>query len=108
MIKKAILAIVFVPVHGALTAFCVLRWLNYNAVADTGLWPQVVNLCAKILSLPVLLPLKALDPDGGRFPGWFRAASVPANSLVWALLILAACAGIKANWRDSQSMEVPK
>ena len=56
MMKKAIFTILFVPAHSALTVVCVVHWLNFNSVVDTGLWPRFVNLCAIVLSLPALLP----------------------------------------------------
>lgn len=95
MIKRALFAVVFVPVHAVLTVLCVVHWLNWNYVVDMGLWPRFVNLCARVLSLPLLLPLMMLDPDGERFPMWFRHGSVLVNSLLWAILILFVIAGIK-------------
>ncbi len=88
MKSKLIFAVVFVPGHSLLTVLCVSRWLNYNSVVDPGLGPRLVNLCAQVLSLPLLLPLMWLNPDGDRFPEWFRMASVPANSLLWVVILL--------------------
>lgn len=88
MRKKIIFTFVFVLVHSSLTIGCVVDWLNFNSVVQKGLWPQFVNLCAKILSSPLLLPMVIADPDGGRFPKWLAMASLYANSLIWAALVL--------------------
>jgi hypothetical protein len=62
----------------------------------------IVNLCAVLLSLPALLPMMMLDPDGERFPMWFRHGSVLVNSVVWAVVILLATAGMKRLWSKKQ------
>jgi hypothetical protein len=107
MMKRVLFVLVFVPVHWVLTIVSFQRLLNYNPIVDVGLWPKVVNVCAVVLSLPVLFPLILLNPDGGRFPGWFEVLSVPLNSIVWAVLILLLIVGIKRFRASQQDKETP-
>ena len=107
MIKKIVFMAVFAPVHSALTALCVVHWLNWNYVVDTGLWPRFINLCAKILSLPLLLPLMMADAEGERFPIWFRQGSLLVNSLVWAVLILLLVAAVSRFRLKKQGIATP-
>jgi hypothetical protein len=107
MIKRIIFVLVFVPVHWMLTTVSLQRFLNYNSVVDVGPWPKLVNACAVVLSLPVLLPLILLNPDGGRFPKWFEVLSVPLNSAAWAALILLLAVGIKRFRDRRQDKETP-
>jgi len=107
MIKKIIFVIVFVPVHLALTAYCVIRWLNWNYRVDTGLWPRFINLCARILSLPLFLPLLMFDVEGNRTPRWLGVVELFANSIVWAVLILLVIAATKHFRNRKRSQRTP-
>jgi len=79
----------------ALTGYCLQQWLNWNYRVDTGLWPRFVNLCARVLSLPLVYPLLMFDVEGNRGPQWLGVVAFFANSVAWALLVLLVVAAIK-------------
>ena len=99
MIKKllfnVIFTVVFVPAHSKLTILCWAEW-RHNVVGA---------FCAKVLSLPLFLPMIMLDPDAARFPKWHPVASVLANSLIWAILILLLIACVRRWWRKGKQQD---
>jgi hypothetical protein len=84
MKAKVLFLILFVPLHALLTLLVLQR--SYNP--PPGGSSVLFKACSLVVTSPVLLPLVRFDPDGDRLPKWFQVASVPLNSLVWALGLL--------------------
>ena len=94
MIKRIVFIALFTPVHVLATIIMVQRFL-YNPPTDPGLMERLCRVIGFVLTLPVLLPLLKMDPDGEFFPGWFGAFSLVLNALVWVLVLLLFFAVIK-------------
>ena len=87
MIKKIAFILVFTPIHVLATIIMVQRFL-YNPPTDPGLMERLCRVIGFVLTLPVLLPLLKIDPDGESFLRWIGGLSLVLNGLVWALLLL--------------------
>lgn len=92
IVRKILFLILFVPAHSALTLVALQPLFN---PPPPGLAATAWHVARVVLTSPLVLPLMMLDPDGERFPRWLQWLSLPLNSLVWGLAILAACAAIR-------------
>ena len=93
MAGKLLFLAIFVPAHTALEFLVLGVMYNPPPLPDFAL--SVLRALGAAVMLPLLLPVVFFNPDGDGLPRWFRFASLPLNSLIWAAAILLISSAIR-------------
>ena len=93
MRKKIVFILFFTSIHVLATIILLQRL--YNPSTDPGLVEWLCRAIGFVLTLPFLLPLLRIDPDGEFLPMWSPYLSLVLDGFVWGLVILLFSAVIK-------------